>query len=160
MARAKRSASLPQAAGTKHFESGTVLAFDFGERRIGAAVGDRQLRIAHPLETIDAATNEARFARIAVLVAEWQPRLLVVGLPLAMDGTEHRLSALARKFAQRLHGRFGLEVQLIDERLSSVEAQRQAGESGTGARQGRGRLDAMAARVILETWFEDENAVA
>ena len=97
--------AFPHAAqDTQHPHFGTVLAFDFGERRIGVAVGELELGIAHPLETIDAAANDARFARIAALLQEWQPVLLVVGLPLALDGTEHRLTALARKFAQRLQG--------------------------------------------------------
>lgn len=138
-----------------HF--GTVLAFDFGERRIGVAVGELELGIAHPLETIDTAANDARFARIAELVQEWRPVLLVVGLPLALDGGEHRLTGLARKFAQRLHGRLGIETRLIDERLTSVEAQREARESGLTARGSKRHVDPLAAKLILEAFF-NENA--
>ncbi len=138
-----------------HF--GTILAFDFGERRIGVAVGELELGIAHPLETIDAAANDARFARIDVLLQEWRPVLLVVGLPLALDGAEHRLTGLARKFAQRLHGRFGIEIQLVDERLTSVEAQREARESGLTARGSKRIVDPFAAKLILEAFF-NENA--
>lgn len=142
-----------------HLQSGTVLAFDYGERRIGVAVGEMRLGIAHPLETIDAAANEPRFARISALIEEWRPVLLVVGLPLALDGTEHRLSGLARKFSQRLHGRFGLEVRLVDERLTSVEAQRAAHDSGLDGREAKKHLDSLAAKLILEAFFED-NAIA
>jgi putative Holliday junction resolvase len=141
----------------QHFATGTVLAFDFGERRVGVAVGELQLGIAHPLETIDAAGNDARFARIAALVQEWRPVLLVVGLPLALDGGEHRLTGLARKFAQRLRGRFGIEARLVDERLTSVEAQREARASGLTARDSKRHVDPLAAKLILEAFF-NENA--
>ncbi len=145
------------AHSTQHPHFGTVLAFDFGERRVGVAVGELQLGIAHPLESIDAAASDARFARIAALVQEWQPVLLVVGLPLALDGGEHRLTALARKFAQRLRGRFGIETRLVDERLTSVEAQREARESGLTARDSKRHVDPLAAKLILEAFF-NENA--
>ena len=110
----------------------TVLAFDFGERRIGVAVGETELGIAHPLEAIDAAANDVRFARISALIEEWRPVALVVGLPLALDGSAHHMTRLARRFSQRLSGRFGLEVRMVDERLTSVEAQHQARDGGLG----------------------------
>lgn len=140
---------------TQETGPGTVLAFDFGERRVGVAVGEMQIGIAHPLETIDAAANQARFERIGLLVRQWQPALFVVGLPLALDGAEHRLSGLARKFAQRLHGRFGIETRLVDERLTSVEANREAREAGLDGRQARRHVDQLAAKLILETFFNN-----
>ena len=118
-----------------------------------------RLAIAHPLETIDAADTERRFARIAKLIDEWEPVLLVVGLPLALDGTEHNLSGLARKFSQRLHGRFALPVRLVDERLTSVEAGHAAREAGLGGRDARKHLDPLAAKLILEAFF-DAHAIA
>ena len=141
--------------GTQHAHFGTVVAFDFGERRIGVAVGELELGIAHPLETIDAAANDARFSRVAALLREWQPVLIVVGLPLALDGSEHRLTGLARKFAQRLQGRFGIETRLVDERLTSAEAQREARASGLTDRQSKRHLDPLAAKLILEAFFND-----
>jgi putative Holliday junction resolvase len=152
-----RPAFAHPAPSTQNPPVGTVLAFDFGERRIGVAVGELQLGIAHPLETIDATANDARFARIAALLQEWRPVLLVVGLPLALDGGEHRLTGMARKFTQRLHGRFGIPTRLVDERLTSVEAQRIARESGLRARDSKRHVDPLAAKLILETFF-DENA--
>ena len=151
----KRSAFPHAAHSTQHAHFGTVLAFDFGERRIGVAVGELQLGIAHPLETIDATANDARFARIAALLQEWQPVLMVVGLPLALDGSEHRLTGLARKFAQRLQGRFGIETRLVDERLTSAEAQREARASGLTDRDSKRHLDPLAAKLILEAFFND-----
>jgi len=151
----KRSAFPHAAHSTQHAHFGTVLAFDFGEHRIGVAVGELELGIAHPLETIDATANDARFARIAALLQEWQPVLMVVGLPLALDGSEHRLTGLARKFAQRLQGRFGIETRLVDERLTSAEAQREARASGLTDRDSKRHLDPLAAKLILEAFFND-----
>ena len=97
----------------------TVLAFDFGEKRIGAAVGEPLTGIAHPLTTIHAADKQRRYAAIGELIHEWQPARLVVGLPAHMDGSEHALTRLARKFADDLGRRFGLPVELVDERLTT-----------------------------------------
>jgi putative holliday junction resolvase len=149
-----------EAAALRTPAAGTVLAFDFGERRIGVAVGEIQLAIAHPLETIDTESNDARFERIGGLVKEWKPVLFVVGYPLALDGTEHRLSALAQKFARRLTGRFGIEARLVDERLTSVEAQRDAKQAGLNARAQRQHVDPLAARLILESFFNDNYATS
>lgn len=103
--------------------TGTTLAFDFGEARIGVAEGDAEVGTAHPLATVTGEGNEAKFAAIAKLVTEWQPRQLVVGLPAHTDGSEHELTRLCRKFGRRLHGRFGLPVYWVDERLSSLYAE-------------------------------------
>lgn len=139
---------------TQHLaRTGTVLAFDFGTRRIGVAVGDFETRIAHPLQSIARADNRARFTAIEQLIGEWRPVLLVVGLPAHADGTEHPVGRLARRFAQRLHGRFGVRAELVDERLTSHEAEsmlRAAGARGTRLKAG---LDAVAAQRILETYF-------
>ena len=131
----------------------TVLAFDFGEKRIGVAVGDLVLRIAHPLLTIDAEDNATRFNRIGALIDEWRPVRLIVGLPMHADGTEHRLSALARRFGNRLEGRFGVKVTLIDERLTSRSAESRLREAGARADKIKAALDAAAAREILDSYF-------
>ena len=141
------------AATVRDVRSGTVLAFDFGERRIGVAVGELQLGVAHPLETIDALANDVRFHRIEVLVNEWQPVLLLVGLPLTLDGSEHAMTALARRFALRLQGRYGIATRLVDERLTSVEAERQVRDLGLDLRASRSKVDQLAAKLILESYF-------
>jgi putative Holliday junction resolvase len=133
--------------------TGTVLAFDFGEKRIGVAVGDLGVRIAHPLTTIAAEDNSTRFAEIAKLVAEWTPVRLVVGLPMHADGTEHEVSRLARRFAQRLEGRFGVPVTLVDERLTSRAAETRLREGGARHDEIVRTLDAAAAREILDAYF-------
>ena len=110
--------------------AGTVLAFDFGEKRVGVALGELTLGVAHPLTTINEESNERRFAAVEALIKEWQPVYLVVGLPTHMDGTEHALSALCRKFARRLEGRFAIQVALVDERLTSVAAESTLNDAG------------------------------
>jgi putative Holliday junction resolvase len=133
---------------------GTALAFDFGERRIGVAVGEVEVAIPHPLVTIDTISNDERFAAIAKLIAEWHATHLVVGLPTHVDGAPHEMTRLARKFAQRLKGRFGLPVWLVDERLSSVIAESLLEEAGLRGRRQKPALDQVAAQAILTTWFE------
>jgi putative Holliday junction resolvase len=134
--------------------AGTVLAFDFGERRIGVAIGEQLLGIAHPLTTIDAEANDDRFRLIGELIAEWKPMQLVVGLPLSLDGEEHKLTLLSRKFARRLNGRFNLPVVMVDERLSSSEASQTLKEIGIGGRKQKPMLDQVAAQHILQSYFD------
>lgn len=138
--------------------SGTVLAFDFGLQRIGVAVGEWLIGTASPLETISAPDNDTRFNAIARLVKEWQPGTLVVGLPLALDGTEHDMTARARRFANQLSGRFRLPVAFADERFSSVEAEESLRGRGLDWKKRKPLLDAQAARVILEGYFENPSA--
>jgi putative Holliday junction resolvase len=133
---------------------GAVLAFDFGEQRIGVATGELRLGIAHALTVIAAEDNDTRFANIAGLIAEWQPVLLVVGVASHDDGAVHETGRLARRFGQRLHGRFNLPVEFIDERLTSHAADAALREGGTRADRRAAMLDAAAAAEILRTWFE------
>lgn len=131
-----------------------VLAFDFGTQRIGVAVGEALLGQARPLTVIDTAANDERFAAIARLIAEWQPTLLLVGLPLGMDGTEHDMSARCRRFAHQLEGRFRLPVELVDERLSSAAADTRLAARGMGWRARKEQLDAEAAAILLQNFFD------
>lgn len=134
--------------------SGTVLAFDFGLKRIGIAVGETLLGQARALVTLELESNEARFAAISRLIEEWQPALLVVGLPLSLDGGEHDMTARCRRFANQLHGRFGLPVALRDERLTSAAAETELREAGMDWRARRKRVDALAAQHILQDYFD------
>ncbi|HZV97776.1 MAG TPA: Holliday junction resolvase RuvX [Methylophilaceae bacterium] len=137
--------------------AGTILAFDFGEKRIGVAIGEQMLGIAHPLTTINAEATDERFRLIGELIAKWRPVQLVVGLPLSMDGEEHKLTLLSRKFARRLNGRFGLPVTMVDERLSSSEASQTLREIGIGGRKQKPMLDQVAAQHILQSYFDGLN---
>lgn len=138
--------------------SGTLLAFDFGTKRIGVAVGNTLLRCANPLMTINDEKTETRFAKIAALISEWQPGALVVGLPSNDDGTPHELTALCRRFANRLKGRFNLPTILIDERYTSLVASTQLSEQGVHGRQQKALLDQYAAQQILQAYFDEPEA--
>lgn len=120
----------------------SFLAFDFGAKRVGVAVGNALTRSAQPLRTI-AAEGDLRFAAIARLIDEWRPDALVVGVPFHPDGAGHENTARARRFARQLHGRFRLPVHEVDERYSTTEAQ------AAGARD----LDAASAAVILDQFL-------
>lgn len=131
---------------------GTVLAFDFGLRRIGVAVGESDLETAHPLQAIDACDNHTRFEAIGRLLAEWQPVQAVVGLP-APGHEGHPMNARCQKFARQLQGRFGIDAVLVDESYSSVAAASELVEAGCSAAKHRARLDSVAATAILRTWY-------
>lgn len=122
-----------------------MLGFDFGLKRVGVAVGNTLLKQAQPLTVISAATNDAKFAEIAALIQAWQPTRCVVGLPMHPDGTEHEMTVRCRRFANQLHGRFGVEAVLVDERYSSAVISQQRGEW----------IDAEAAAIILQQYFND-----
>jgi len=122
-----------------------VMGFDFGTTRIGVAVGHSLTGTATALTALGARDGSPDWEAVAKLVTEWQPARFVVGLPLNMDGTESEMSALARKFARRLHGRFRVPCETMDERLSSHEARELAEPNES--------VDAVAARLILESWF-------
>lgn len=134
---------------------GSALAFDFGTTRIGAAQGEASVAIAHPLETISGSLNQEKFARIATLITQWQPEFLVVGLPTYIDGTEHELTRLSRKFGRQLHGRFTMPVYWVDERLSSLYAEELLRQAGVRGRKQKSILDAVAAQAILQSFFEN-----
>lgn len=134
---------------------GTVLAFDFGEKRIGVAIGNNMLGVARPLVTIDSEVTERRFAMIAQLIETWQPVLLVVGLPLHSDGTAHELTQLSQRFARRLAGRFNIKVILKDERYTSQTASAVLRESGITGRKQKAVLDQVAAQQILQSFLDE-----
>ena len=139
--------------------TGTLLAFDFGEKRIGIAVGEWALAHAHPLTTIRSEVNAERFALIAALIAEWKPVRLIVGLPVALDGTPHAMTARCTRFANQLRGRFGLPVDYAEERFSSVEADERLRAAGHDARSVKEHVDALAAQIILQNYFESPSSV-
>lgn len=130
------------------------LAFDFGLKKIGVAIGDSLIRQARPLAIIKSEVKQQRFAQIEALLSEWGPDQLVVGLPLTLAGEEQEASARARRFANQLHGRYGLPVVLVEEQYSSMEAQdliRQYQQfDAKSARRFAIEDDAVAAAVILQ----------
>lgn len=131
----------------------TVLAFDFGTQNIGVAVGQELSGTAQELAPLKARDGIPDWNLIGSLIAEWQPALLVVGLPLNMDGSDSDFARRARKFANRLHGRFGLPVEVMDERLSTFSAKGEAMARGHAGNYRQAPVDSIAARLILESWF-------
>lgn len=131
------------------------MAFDYGLRQIGVAVGNRLLATTQPLTTLPARDGVPDWNAVEKLVEEWQPGLLVVGEPLNMDGSASELSARAAKFARRLHGRLGLPVDMADERLSSFEAKEQQRERGHRGDYKARPIDSYAAELILQTWLRE-----
>lgn len=125
----------------------TVIAFDFGLKRIGVAVGNTLLKQATPLPVIEAATNDGKFAAIGEVLSEWQPDTLVVGLPLHPDGAEHEMSVRCRRFANQLHGRYGIPAVLVDERYTSAVLNPQRGQ----------HIDSDAAALILQQYFDQHD---
>ncbi|MGL5757445.1 Holliday junction resolvase RuvX [Plesiomonas sp.] len=134
--------------------SRTMMAFDFGTKSIGVAIGQEITATARPIASLKARDGIPDWAQVEKLLKEWKPDLVVVGLPLNMDGTEQPVTALARKFANRIHGRFGQAIVLHDERLSTVEARSHLFSYGGYRALDKGRVDATSASVILESWFE------
>lgn len=123
----------------------TLLAFDYGTKKLGVAIGNSLLRQARPLDIILEPTRIGRFAKISALIETWRPERLVVGLALAADGSEQFATNHCRRFAHQLEGRYRLPVELVDERGSSVEAQRISGNAPD---------DAVAAAIILQRYFD------
>ncbi|MDR0934146.1 MAG: Holliday junction resolvase RuvX [Burkholderiaceae bacterium] len=127
---------------------GDILAFDFGLKRIGVAIGNTLLKKARPLTIIHEEASKARFHAIESLIMEWKPVNLVVGLPFHADGTEHDMTMRCRRFANQLHGRFGIGVTLVDERFSSCVLNFKQGEAD----------DAHAAALILQQYFDESTS--
>jgi putative holliday junction resolvase len=135
---------------------GTVLAFDFGLKRVGVAVGNRELRIAHPLETLSAADRETLLKAIDVLVKEWQPSLLVVGDPKHEDGRPHELAQHVRRFMAELVTRSKIPTILCDESFSSAVASMTLRAAGVSGRKQKTMLDSVAAQEILQGYFDNQ----
>ncbi len=133
----------------------SILAFDFGLRQIGVAVGNTQLQTTQALAIVTAKNGKPDWQSIEQLMHDWQPDLLVVGDPLNMDGSAGEMSQRAQKFSRRLHGRWGIAVELVDERLSSFEAKHTLHERGHRGNYKDKPVDSYAAELILQTWFRE-----
>ena len=138
--------------------SGTLLAFDFGTKRIGIAVGNMVTRHAQPLHTIADEKTDVRFSTIQSLINEWQPTALIVGLPCNDDGSPHQMTVLCRRFANRLKGRFNLPAILVDERYTSTAASSVLDEAGIRGRHQKIMIDQYAAQQILQAYFDEPSA--
>ncbi|MHB8921023.1 MAG: Holliday junction resolvase RuvX [Halothiobacillus sp.] len=154
-------ASAPLSGTTSVSKSGTWLAFDYGAWRIGVAVGEHLLESARPVRTLQHRNaHQIDWVGIAALIEEWRPIGLAVGWPLMDSGETYPVAAFIRRFGQRLHGRFNLPVHYVDERLSSEQAEARvtARHGKTQVKKTPGLIDAMAAAIILETFFSQNQA--
>lgn len=137
----------------------SLLAFDYGSGQIGVAIGQTLTHTANPLAVLKARDGIPDWLQIEKLLSEWRPDQLLVGLPLNMDGSESDFCQRARKFARRLHGRFGIPVGMVDERLSTFAAKGERLAQGRHSGNYRQQpVDDLAAVIILETWFSDPGA--
>ncbi len=134
--------------------SQTVLGFDFGTKSIGIAVGQAITGSANPLTSIKANDGIPNWDEIGSLINEWKPDLVVVGLPLNMDGTSQEMTQRANKFANRISGRFGVKVVTQDERLTTADAKARLFELGGYKALDKGQIDAVSAVLIIESYFE------
>ena len=139
---------------------GTVLAFDFGLKRIGVAVGEFELGMAHPLSTLNATDSVQTLSTIEKLVKEWRPNLLVVGQPHHDDGRPHALSGAIEKFVANLKNHTGLEVILSDESYSSAAASMALRDAGVSGQKQKSMLDSVAAQEILQGYFDNHGITA
>ena len=136
--------------------SQTVLGFDYGTKSIGIAIGEALTASARPLMSIKAVDGIPRWEEIAAIIGELKPDLIVVGLPLNMDGTEQEITLRAKKFANRLSGRFGVKVVNQDERLTTADAKASLFEMRGYKALTKGQVDAMSAVLIIESYFENQ----
>ena len=141
-----------------------LLAFDFGEARLGVAVGYKKTGMVHPLVTLRVKDDQPDWTQVEKLLDEWKPVALIVGLPLNMDGSDNDMTAKARKFGNRLNGRYNLPIHMVDERLTTRIASEALAETGLASRKHKAVIDQLAAQHILQTYlgqlqntFESDN---
>ena len=134
-----------------------ILAFDYGEARLGVAVGYLENGMTHPLTTLTVKNDQPDWQQVSNLINEWRPAVLVVGLPLNMDGSDTDATLKARKFGNRLNGRYNLPVHMVDERLTTRIASDALAETGLGSRKHKAVLDQLAAQHILQTYITEQS---
>ncbi len=132
----------------------SVMGFDFGTKSIGVAIGQEVSGTASPLKALKARDGIPDWQQVKTMLDEWQPDLLVVGLPLNMDGTNQQVTFQAKKFANRLHSMFGYQVEVQDERLTTTDAKARLFDEGGYRNLSKDNVDSMSAQIILESYFE------
>ena len=134
---------------------GTYLGFDYGKKHIGVAVANAETRMAHALATVASRHDQPDWEHIARLIQEWQPCALVVGLPLNMDASENPMTQAAKKFGNRLQGRYNLPVHMVDERLTSVTAKNTLLHAGVPYKRRLSKIDKLAAQTLLQAFLDE-----
>ena len=136
---------------------GNILSFDFGEKRIGVAIGNSITKSSHPLETINTPKNTERYKLIELLLKTWKPVKLVIGYPLNEDGTLSKMSLLAKKFAMKLMNKYTIPIIMIDERFTSSEADLKLKKIEKNFKKRKIVVDQVAAMIILDSFFQNNN---
>jgi putative Holliday junction resolvase len=134
----------------------TILGFDFGKKYIGVAVGQEITGLASPLGSVKARDGIPDWDKMTKFMQEWQPDFIVVGLPLNMDGSEQPLTHDAKKFGNRVSGRFGVKVEFQDERLTTATAKEALFAEGGYRNLKKDNIDAASAKLIIESYFENQ----
>ena len=133
-----------------------IIAFDYGTKSIGVAIGQEITGTASPLAALKARDGIPDWSQIEKIYEEWKPDIVVVGLPLNMDGTSQEMTQRAQKFANRLHGRFRVKVDVADERLSTADAKAMLFELGGYKKLTKDKIDSVSACVIFSSWAESQ----
>ena len=136
---------------------GNILSFDFGEKRIGVAIGNSITKSSHPLETINTSKNTERYKLIELLLKTWEPVKLVIGYPLNDDGTLSKMSLLAKKFGMKLGNKYNIPIAMIDERFTSSEADLELKKFEKNFKKRKIVVDQVAAMIILDSFFQNNN---
>ena len=142
-----------------HYQSGkqkegNVIGFDFGQKRIGVAVGNNISKTAQALITIESSSNNQKFEAIQKIMEEWQPISIVVGVPFNIDGSEHKVTNLSKKFAKQLEQKYSLPTHLIDERYTSIEASHAIKDKKIDLKKKKLLIDQIAAKIILQSYLD------
>ena len=133
---------------------GNIIGFDFGKRRIGVAIGNNVSKTAQALITIESATNNQKFEAIQKIMEEWMPVSIVVGVPFNVDGSEHKVTNLSKKFAKQLEEKYSLPTHLIDERYTSIEASHELKDKKIDVKKKKLLIDQIAAKIILQSYLD------
>jgi putative Holliday junction resolvase len=133
---------------------GNIIGFDFGQKRIGVAIGNNISKSAQALITIESASSNQKFEAIQKIMDEWQPVSIVVGVPFNVDGSEHKVTNLCKKFAKQLEQKYALPIHLIDERYTSIEANYEIQDKKIDLKKKKLLIDQIAAKIILQSYLD------
>ncbi len=133
---------------------GNIIGFDFGEKRIGVAIGNNISKSAQALITIESASSNQKFEAIQKIMDEWKPVSIVVGVPFNVDGSEHKVTNLCKKFAKQLEQKYALPIHLIDERYTSIEASYEIQDKKIDLKKKKLLIDQIAAKIILQSYLD------
>jgi putative Holliday junction resolvase len=145
----------PQSHCSSHNQrEGNIIGFDFGQKRIGVAIGNNISKSAQALITIESTSSNQKFEVIQKIMDEWQPVSIVVGVPFNVDGSEHKVTNLCKKFAKQLEQKYALPIYLIDERYTSIEASYEIQDKKIDLKKKKLLIDQIAAKIILQSYLD------